>query len=87
MVKLPSEGQLLVQGADGAAVAPGFKLKAELAHVLEVGRDLLAGSKVEGLGSNATCLVNVALADVSGGKRGHESRPGLDDLRVQRCKG
>jgi hypothetical protein len=53
---------------------------------LEVRRDLLAGGKVEGSGSKVTGFVDVALADVGGCKRGHESRPGLDDLRIQRCK-
>jgi hypothetical protein len=46
-VKLPGGGELLVQRADGAAVAPGRKLHAELAHVLEVGGDLLAGASVK----------------------------------------
>jgi hypothetical protein len=56
VVKLPGEGQLLVQCPDGAAVAPGLKLKAELAHVLEVGCNLLPGGEREGVGTKLAGL-------------------------------
>jgi hypothetical protein len=38
---LPGEGKPLIKGADRAAVAPGLKLDAQLAHVLQVGADFL----------------------------------------------
>ena len=71
---------MFVQLLDRSGLAPWLQVEAEPAYVLEVGRDLLPGGKVKGLASKAAGLVDVALPDVRGGKGGHESRPGLDDL-------
>src|SRR5881396_2105452 len=76
VVTLPSEGKLLVQAADGMTVAPGLKLKAELAHVLEVGGDLLPGGEREGVGAELAGLLDVALAYVGGRQGGEQPRPG-----------
>src|SRR6266540_3114206 len=82
-VTLPGEGQLFIEGADVAAVAPGLKLKAELAHVLEVGGDLLPSGEREGVGAELAGLLDVALAHVRGGQGGEQPGPGLHRLGVQ----
>jgi hypothetical protein len=84
---LPGKGELIVQLLDGRGLAPWLQVETEPAYIPEVRRDLLAGSKVQGLASKATRLIDVALPDVGGGQRSHQPRAGLDDLGVQRRKG
>jgi hypothetical protein len=43
---LPGKGELFVELLDRSDLAPWLQIEREPAHVLEVGRHLLAGSKV-----------------------------------------
>src|SRR5215218_6012800 len=84
---LPGKGELVVQLPDRSRLAPGLQLQTEAAYVLEVRCDLLAGGQVQGLAPETTGLVDVALPDMGSCQGGHQSRPGLDDLGIQRRKG
>lgn len=57
------------------------------AYVLAVRCDLLSSGQVQGLAPETTGLVDVALPDMGSCQGGHQSRPGLDDLGIQRGKG
>jgi len=61
-------GELLVQLPDRLGVAPRLQVEPQPAHVLQVGRDLLALCQRERVGADAAGLVDVALADVRRGQ-------------------
>jgi hypothetical protein len=78
---------LFVEVLDGLAVAPRFKVKPELSHVLEVRLYLLLRGDPKGFHAKFACPVNVALLHMRRAERSEQPWAGLDHARVEGGQG